>query len=262
MSVVNFSFKSTKSLEGTVSAAEWETRLALAACYRLLAHTGVWDMTYNHLSARIPDAPNHYLIKGERQLFSQVTASSLVKYDLDGAKLTETPHSVSRGGLVIHAGVLEARSDINAVFHTHTEASMAVSAQKIGLLPITQHALRFYGFIAYHDFGGFEFDLDGRKRLNDDLAGKYVMIMRNHGALVTGRTIAEAYVEHHFLEYACRAQIGALAAGGIDGLIIPSDEVASHAAQQIRSRGPETEQGRDWGAMIELIDSIDDSYRV
>ena len=251
----------TGSLRSQIGEAEWQTRLELAACYRLMAHSGVFDLTYNHLSARLPDAPEHYLIKGERQLFQQVTASSLVKYDFAGNKLIECPHSVSRGGLVIHGGVLEARADIAAVFHTHTAANMAVSTHKVGLLPISQHALNFYGVIAYHDFAGFEFDLEGRTRLNRDLEGKYVMLMRNHGALVCGRTIPEAYVKHHFLEMACQAQIGALAAGGVDQIVIPSDAVAAHAAAQAHAGGPITRDSRDWGALVELADALDASYR-
>jgi ribulose-5-phosphate 4-epimerase/fuculose-1-phosphate aldolase len=221
----------------------------------------VFDLTYNHLSARLPDNPGHYLIKGERQLFQQVTASSLVKYDFAGNKLIESPYAVSRGGLVIHGGVLEARSDINAVFHTHTAANIAVSCHKCGLLPISQHALHFYGAIAYHEFAGFEFDLEGRTRLNRDLEGRYTMLMRNHGALVCGRTIPEAYVNHHFLEMACQAQIGALAAGGVDQIVIPSDAVAAHAVRQAHAHGPITRDSRDWAALVALADSLDPSYR-
>jgi ribulose-5-phosphate 4-epimerase/fuculose-1-phosphate aldolase len=261
MTVTTFKLATPTSLRGQVSEAEWQTRLELAACYRLMAAAGVFDLTYNHLSARLPDRPDHYLIKGERQLFQQVTASSLLKYDFAGNKLIDSPHSVSRGGLVIHAGVLEARDDLVAVFHTHTAANIAVSCHKVGLLPISQHALHFYGAIGYHEFAGFEFDLEGRQRLNRDLAGRTVMLMRNHGALVCGRTIPEAYVEHHNLEMACQAQIGALAAGGVDQIVIPSDAVALHAAEQARAMGPITKDSRDWGALVALADQLDPSYR-
>ena len=260
MSVTSLKRAASTSLRGQVSEAEWQTRLELAACYRLMAHAGVFDLTYNHLSARLPDNPGHYLIKGERQLFQQVTASSLVKYDFAGNKLIDSPHEVSRGGLVIHAGVLEARPDIAAVFHTHTAANIAVSCHKCGLLPISQHALRFYGAIGLHEFTGFEFDLDGRTRLNRDLEGKFVMLMRNHGALACGRTIPEAYVNHHMLEMACQGQVGALAAGGIDQIVIPSEDVCRHAAAQ-SNRAPITRDSRDWGALVALADSLDPSYR-
>ena len=260
MSVTSLRRAAPSSLRDRVSEAEWQTRVELAACYRLMAHAGVFDLTYNHLSARLPDRPEHYLIKGERQLFQQVTASSLVKYDFEGNKLIDSPYAVSRGGLVIHGGVLEARPDIAAVFHTHTAANIGVSCHKVGLLPISQHALHFYGAIAYHDFAGFEFDLEGRQRLNRDLEGKYTMLMRNHGALVCGRTIPEAYVQHHFLEMACQAQIGALAAGGVHQIVIPSEAVAQHAARQ-SNHGPITRDSRDWAALLELADAIDPSYR-
>ena len=261
MSVTSLRRSTIPSVRDQVSEAEWQTRLELAACYRLMAHAGVFDLTYNHLSARLPDRPDHYLIKGERQLFQQVTASSLLKYDFAGNKLIDSPHSVSLGGLVIHAGVLEARDDLAAVFHTHTAANIAVSCHKCGLLPISQHALHFYGTIGHHAFAGFEFDLEGRKRLNADLAGRRVMLMRNHGALVCGRTIPEAYVEHHNLEMACQAQIGALAAGGVDQIVIPSDEICRHAAEQAHRRGTITRDSRDWGALVALADALDPSYR-
>jgi ribulose-5-phosphate 4-epimerase/fuculose-1-phosphate aldolase len=261
MPVTSLKRSATASLRDRVSEAEWQARVELAACYRLMAHAGVFDLTYNHLSARLPDRPEHYLIKGERQLFQQVSASSLVKYDFAGNKLIDSPHAVSRGGLVIHGGVLEARPDIAAVFHTHTAANIGVSTHKCGLLPISQHALRFYGAIGYHEFTGFEFDLEGRQRLNRDLEGKYVMLMRNHGALVCGRTIPEAYVLHHMLELACQAQVAALAAGGVDRIVIPSSEVAAHAARQANGHGPITRDSRDWAALLELADALDPSYR-
>ncbi len=218
----------------------------------LMAVAGVQDLTYNHLSARVPDEPDTYIVKGERQLFEQVTASSLVKYDFDGNKRSDSPHTVSRGGQVIHAGVLQARPDIQAVFHTHTTANLAISMQKAGLLPLNQHALRVYSRLGYHDFHGFEFDPESRHVLTKSLEGKYFLVMRNHGALICGRTIAEAYVEHHNFEFACRAQVAALTAGGVDQLVIPSDEVVKYACGQVdKYLTTITEEGRDWVALIE-----------
>jgi ribulose-5-phosphate 4-epimerase/fuculose-1-phosphate aldolase len=235
--------------------AEWHARVELAACYRLMAAFGFHDLTYNHLSSRIPDAPDHYLIKGEEQLFEQVTASSLLLYDFQGQKLRPSPYKVSPGGLVIHGGVMEGRADIHAVFHTHSTANMAVSAQKCGLLPICQQAMNFYNRIAYHDFGGFEFNLSGRERLLRDLEGVYTMIMRNHGVLVCGRTVPEAYVRHHQLEMSCRMQIAALSAGGVESLVIPSHEVCEYAARQ-SDRGVITAEGRDWPALLAYAKQI------
>ncbi|MGE8637583.1 MAG: class II aldolase/adducin family protein [Achromobacter sp.] len=240
-----------------VSPEEWHARVQLAASYQLMAHAGINDLTYNHLSARVPGEPEHYIIKGERQLFEQVTASNLLKYDLAGNKVSDSSDSVSRGGQVIHAGIFEARPDIHAVFHTHTTANLAVSMQKIGLLPLNQHALRVYSRTGYHLFNGFEFDLESRKALAASLAGKYFLVMQNHGALICGRTIPEAYVEHHNFEFACRAQVAALSAGGVEQLIIPPKEVVEHATAQVeRFLTKITEDSRDWGALIALARKV------
>jgi len=249
------------SLHSLVSEAEWETRVKLAACYRLMAHAGVTDLTYNHLSARIPDRPDRYAIKGEHQFFDEVTASSLLVYDFSGERIYPSDDSVSRGGLVIHGGVMEARPDIMAVFHTHTPANMGVSAQRCGLLPITQHAVRFHNRIGYHDFAGFEFDLSGRERLVRDLEGKLMLVLRNHGVLSCGRSIPEAYNNHHFFEMACQAQIAALSAGGVEALIVPSEEMSERAALQSEKGGHRDENHRDLGALLRLADRLDPSYK-
>jgi ribulose-5-phosphate 4-epimerase/fuculose-1-phosphate aldolase len=252
---------SPSELHAIVSAAEWETRVKLAACYRLMAHFGVTDLTYNHLSARIPDRPDRYAIKGEHQFFDEVTASSLLVYDFSGERIYPSDDSVSRGGLVIHGGIMEARPDIMAVFHTHTAANIGVSAQKCGLLPISQHAVRFFNRIGYHDFEGFEFDLAGRERLVRDLEGKLMLVLRNHGVLACGRSIPEAYINHHFFELACQGQVAALSAGGPDALLIPTDDLSERAAVQAARTGHRDENHRDWAALLRLADRVDPSYR-
>lgn len=234
-----------------ISEAEWKIRLALAAAYRGMTLLGVNDFTYNHLSARVPDAPRQVLVKPEHQIFGEVTASSLLKYDLDGTKLSGKGQ-VSTAGLVIHLGILQGRPELNAVFHTHTPANMAVSAQRFGLLNLTQHAVRFHNRIAYHTFGGFEFDISGRQALLNSLSDKLLMIMRNHGALVAGHTIAEAYIKHYFLEMSCRAQVAALSAGISELDQIP-DEIAEHAAAQIGRRPVPDETHRDWQALLREV---------
>jgi ribulose-5-phosphate 4-epimerase/fuculose-1-phosphate aldolase len=253
--------RAPSGLRDIVSAAEWDTRVKLAACYRLMGAAGITDLTYNHLSARIPDRPDRYAIKGEHQFFDEVRASSLLVYDFGGAKIYPSDDAVSRGGLVIHGGVMEARPDIMAVFHTHTPANMGVSAQRCGLLPITQHAVRFHNRIGYHDFTGFEFDLAGRERLVHNLEGKLLLMLRNHGVLVCGRSVPEAYINHHFLELACQAQVAALSAGGVEALCIPSDEIAERSAQEAAKAGHRDENHRDWPALLRLADRIDPSYR-
>ncbi len=254
--------RSTAGMRDRVSAAEWDARVKLAACYRLMAHNGISDLTYNHLSARVPDCPDRYLIKGERTLFDEVTASTLLTYDLAGNKIYESNDKVGIGGLVIHGGIMEARPDLVAVFHTHTPANMGVSAQKFGLLPLTQHSSYFHGCIGYHDFDGFEFDLEGRKRLVADLGDFRTLVLRNHGVLVCGRSIPEAYIMHHFFEMACSAQVAALSAGGgVDHINVIPPAAAEHAGRQAQKMGHRDEKHRDWDALMRLADRLDPSFR-
>ncbi|MBM3486730.1 MAG: class II aldolase/adducin family protein [Alphaproteobacteria bacterium] len=243
-----------------VSEAEWKTRVDLAAAHRLLAHYGVQDLTYNHLSARVPDAPEHILIKPYAAMFEEVTASSLLKYDLEGKPVGGDYPNLIGGGLVIHAGMLNARRDVSAVFHTHTVANMGVSSQKHGLLPINQHAMRFYKQIVYHDFKGFEFDYAMRGVLEKDLGDKMVMMLRNHGVLVCGRSIAEAFVLHHFLETACRGQIAALSAG-IDNIVLPDEAACEYARKQAEENAANLAGGKDWPACLRLAERLDPSFR-
>jgi len=239
------------SLKSQVSEAEWNARVSLAACHRLVHEEGVQDLTYNHLSARVPDQPDTFLIKPEQQMFSQVTASSLMKLDFKGNKLSPNPGRISPATMIIHGGILEAKPKLAAVFHTHSPANVGVSAQKCGLLPLNQHALRVYWRTGYHAFHGWEFDMDARQKLLDSLGDNLFLVMRNHGAVVVGHTIAEAFVEHHHYEFACRAQIAALSAGGVDQLILPSQEVIDYAIGQAkRFLTGVTENDRDWGALM------------
>src|SRR3954470_10542408 len=205
---------SSKPIRDQVSAQEWTARVQLAAGYHLLAHHGGNDLTYNHFGLRVPGEPDRMLVKRTDWMFSEVTASSLLKVDLGGNVITDTDVERIKGGaLIIHAGLLNARPDLNATLHTHTVAGMGVAAHKDGLLPITQHAIRFYGEIKYHEFEGFEFDDEMTPKLIRDLDGGSFMILRNHGVLVCGGSVAECVVGHHFLEMACQGQIAALTAG-------------------------------------------------
>ena len=239
------------SIRAQVSDAQWQTRVWLAAAHRQVHEEGVQDLTYNHLSARVPDQPDTFLIKPEHQMFSQVTASSLMQLDFAGNKLSTNPGKISPATMIIHAGILEARKDLNAVFHTHSPANVGLSAQKCGLLPINQHALRVHWRTGYHDFHGWEFDMDARQKLIESLGDNLLLVLRNHGAIVCGHTIAEAVVEHHHFEFACRAQIAALSAGGVDQLLMPSKEVIAYATHQAQKYlSGVTEQGRDWIALM------------
>lgn len=240
-----------------MSEAERDTRIKLAACYRLMAHFGVDDLTYNHLSARVPSAPDTLLIKPSTQMFSEVTASSLGQYHFDGTPV-RAGAPLSGGALVIHAGILQARPDLNAVFHTHTTANMGVASQEHGLLMINQHAVKFHGRLGYHTFAGFEFNMSQREPLIASLEGYRAVMLRNHGALVCGRTIPEAFVDHHYLEFACRGQIAALAGGAKYSLI--SDEVARYGASQINYEDPQKTGAKDWDACMRLAYKLDPGF--
>lgn len=251
--------RNATSVRERVSEMEWQARVELAAAHRGLAHYGVNDLTYNHLSLRVPGEPDKLLIKRSDFSFDEVTASSLSKYDFDGNPAEHGAPPLRGGGLVIHAGILKVRDDLAAVFHTHTPAAIGVSCHKDGLLPINQHAMRFYQRIKYHDFGGFEFDMDMRDPLIRDLKDGYVALLRNHGALVCGRTLKEAFTLHHMLEMACKGQVAALSAGEGNYVTVPHDvcvfardqnEKVSHAAGD-----------KDWGAVMRLAERLDPGFK-
>lgn len=247
------------SVREQVSDAEWSLRIELAAAHRLLAHEGINDLTYNHISARVPGEPDCFLIKSERLLMQQVSASNLVKYDLDGNKVLETGHSCSKAGFNIHVSVLTARPDIGSVIHTHTPANVAVSAQRHGLLPISQQACRFYNQIAYHANDGKDAVRDGTDLIAEALGNKWTAVLENHGALVCGTSLPEAFVYHHFFELACKIQISALAGGG--ELIHMSHDRASERAAKAGCHGHIDSDHRDWVASMLLAESLDTSFK-
>jgi ribulose-5-phosphate 4-epimerase/fuculose-1-phosphate aldolase len=248
-----------KQIRDQVTAAEWQARVELAAGHRVLAHYGVNDLTYNHFGLRVPGEPHHMLIKRTDWMFGEVTASSFLKVDFDGNVVTDTDAKSIRGGaLIIHAGLLKHRSDLNATLHTHTVAGMGVAAHKFGLLPINQHALGFYKDLKYHAFEGLEFDHDMTPKLVRDLDGGSVMILRNHGTLVCGETVAECVVTHHFLEMACQGQIAALAAGE-GNYTVPNQDACEYAYSQITRGGRRGD--KDWAACLRLAERLDPSFK-
>lgn len=201
------------SLQGRVTEAEWKIRVDLAAAYRLVAHHGWDDLIFTHLSARIPGPEHHFLLNPYNLMFEEVTASSLVKVDLDGHPVEPSPFITNPAGFTIHSAIHMAREDAQAVMHLHTPHGQAVSAHSEGLLPLTQTAMLIRDEIAYHDYEGVAVDLDERERLVADLGDKGAMLLRNHGTLTVGETVGEAFVKLYFLERACQAQILALSAG-------------------------------------------------
>ena len=201
------------SLKGKVSDEEWKIRLDLAAAYRLVAHYGWDDLIFTHLSARIPGPEHHFLLNPYNLMFEEVTASSLVKVDMDGLPVEPTPFITNPAGFTIHSAIHMARDDAQAVIHLHTPNGQAVAAHSEGLLPLTQTAMLVRDEVAYHDYEGVAVDLDERERLVADLGGKSAMILRNHGTLAVGETVGEAFLKIYFLERACEAQVKALSAG-------------------------------------------------
>jgi ribulose-5-phosphate 4-epimerase/fuculose-1-phosphate aldolase len=268
-----------KSLREQVSAAEWETRVDLAACYRLVALYGMTDLVYNHITARVP-ASNHFLINPYGMLYEEVTASSLIKIDLDGNTVLQPDHdySVNAAGYVIHSAVHAARHDAECVIHTHTRAGTAVSALADGLMPLSQTAMRFAGHIAYHEYEGPAFNRVERERLVADLGTKNAMILRNHGLLVCAPTIPQAFNLIYWLEQACKIQIDILSCGR--PLHLPANDVVVMAADalsgteitldneastnphlQVGARKGQTGYGLlEWPALRRRLDRLDASY--
>jgi ribulose-5-phosphate 4-epimerase/fuculose-1-phosphate aldolase len=246
-----------------VDVDEWQVRCELASLYRLLAHYRMTDLIYTHVSARIPGPEHHFLINRYGRLFSEMRASDLVKIDIEGNVLDDLPQgSVNKAGFVIHSAIHMAREDLLCVIHTHTAAGIAVAAQREGLMPLSQHALKFYGHLAYHRYEGVALDLDERKRLVADLGQYRAMILRNHGLLVGGRSIAEAFDHIYYLERACEVQVAALAGGR--ELVLPPEEVRLRTALQFDMSNPKVHPLHElaWRAAVrELQLEKTDCYR-
>jgi ribulose-5-phosphate 4-epimerase/fuculose-1-phosphate aldolase len=250
-----------KPMRERVSEAEWQARVDLAACYRLVARYGMTDLVYNHITARVPGDEEHILINPYGYLYSEITASSLYKIDLDGNTVLqpETHYGVNQAGYVIHSAVHRARHDVTCVIHTHTRAGMAVSAMKCGLLPLTQTAMRFYGRTSYHAYEGPAIDLDEQQRLVADLGTNDAMILKNHGLLVCGRSTAEAFNILYWLEMACKAQVDAMASGA--ELDLPPADVTERTARLYTPGVRRTYGEMEWEAMLRQLDREDASFR-
>ncbi|RXN90250.1 class II aldolase [Achromobacter aloeverae] len=249
------------------SEKEWAARVNLAACYRLVDHYDMCDMVYNHISLRVPDEEGTFLINPFGMMYSEITASSLLKVDIDGNILYNPweEYSINRAGYVIHSAIHGALHDVDCVLHTHTPDGMAVSALECGLLPITQTAMRF-GKVAYHDYEGVAVDEDERERLVRDLGDAEVMILRNHGLLAIGRTVQQAFNNIYRIERACRTQIKAMSCNS--PLIIPQKAVIQKTNDQLRLQPSADAPGKqkpygilEWPALLRMLDRIDPSFR-
>jgi len=251
--------KQERSLKDRIGADEWTVRVDLAACYRLAAHFRLTDLIYTHISARVPGTHEHFLINAYGQLFDEITASSLVTVTLDGDIVEDiTGLGINPAGYVIHSAIHGARRDVGCVMHTHTGAGLAVAAQKDGLLPLTQHAMRFFGSLSYHDYEGIALDMDEQQRLIHDLGANNAMILRNHGLLTCGTDVAQAFDAMYYLERACQAQVGAMAGGA--ALNIPPASVAAKVAQQFK-RPARTAPDNAWAALKRMLDRSDATYK-
>jgi ribulose-5-phosphate 4-epimerase/fuculose-1-phosphate aldolase len=250
----------TPSVKDQVSAEEWGLRVDLAAAYRLVAMHGWDDLIFTHLSARVPGPEHHFLINPYNLMFEEITASSLVKIDVNGHPVMETPYLTNPAGFTIHSAIHMAREDAHAVIHLHTPHGQAVAAMSDGLMPITQTAMLIRDEIAYHHYEGVATDLDERERLVADLGTKTAMILRNHGTLTVGETVAEAFIKMYFLERACEAQCLALS-GGTTLLNHPPQGTPEKAANQGRDGLKLVGNMLAWPALLRKLDRADPSFR-
>jgi ribulose-5-phosphate 4-epimerase/fuculose-1-phosphate aldolase len=249
-----------------IDPAEWAVRVDLAACYRLVDLYGMTDLHLNHISARAPGQHEHFLINPFGMMYEEITASSLIKVDLAGKIVANTtPYGVNLAGYVIHSAIHAARPDVGCVLHTHTNAGMAVSSLKCGLLPLTQTAMR-WARVAYHDFEGVVVDLDEQKRLIDNLGDCEVMILRNHGLLAVGQTIGQAFNNIYRLERACQTQLLALACNS--ELHMPPQAVIEKSNAQLTvmpspdAKGKRQPHGSiEWPALKRMLDRRDPTYQ-
>ena len=244
------------SLKDKVSPEEWRVRVDLAALYRLVALNGWDDLIYTHISARAPGPEHQFLINPYGMLFEEITASSLVKIDLDGRILSDTPYYVNAAGFTIHSAVHEAREDAQFVMHLHTDQGVAVSAQREGILPLSQHALIVMPKVAYHDYEGIALNADEKTRLVADLGDKPLMILRNHGTLAIGRTAGVCWEGMYYLECTCRTQIMALSGGREHVAFASEDAIDTVRGQTMRGVGGDLA----WPGCLRKVDRQSPGY--
>jgi ribulose-5-phosphate 4-epimerase/fuculose-1-phosphate aldolase len=249
------------------SGADWQARVELAALYRAMVRLGMTDLIYNHITLRVPGQRDRFLINSYGMLYSEVTASSLFEIDIDGNVTVDpgTGFGFNPAGFVIHSAVHSAREDLACVLHVHTRATMAVSAMRDGLLPISQQACMFDGCISYHDFNGPVLDPAERERLIRDLGGNDVMLLRNHGALVAGATIAQTFLYAYFLELACKVQVDVMVAGR--DIVVPTHEALENTRRLygdiMRNKEKVQLNGElEWRAMLRWLEAERVQYAV
>ncbi|MFC0267419.1 class II aldolase/adducin family protein [Kushneria aurantia] len=251
---------SQPNVPGNMSDAERQARIELAACYRLAAHYRMTDLIYTHITARVPDQAGHFLINPYGWRWEEITASSLVKIDVDGNRVDDTEQRVNPAGFTIHSAIHRARHDAAWVMHTHTRAGVAVSALEEGLLPLNQIALQFYDRVAYHDYEGIALDLDERERIVASLGDKPVLVLRNHGLLATGASAAEMFNNIFYLERACEIQVATLSMGRPPRTL--ADPVAHRVtAQYAQTSHDDGDLQLEWQAHLRTLEALDPGYR-
>ena len=252
--------KAVSSVKDQVSAEEWAIRVDLAAAYRLVALYGWDDLIFTHLSARVPGPEHHFLINPYHLMFEEMTASALVKIDTEGRPVMATDSIVNAAGFTIHSALHMARDDAHAVMHVHTKAGQAVSAQAAGLMPLTQTAMLIREEVSYHEYEGVATDLEERERLVEDIGSKDAMILRNHGTLTVGKSVADCFIKLYFLERACEAQVMALTAGP-EGLYNPPQGTPEKAAGQGKYGLGMVAEKLAWPALLRKLDRVNPGYR-
>jgi ribulose-5-phosphate 4-epimerase/fuculose-1-phosphate aldolase len=249
------------SLKGKVSDEEWAVRVDLAAAYRLVSRYGWEDLVFTHISARVPGTEDQFLINPYGLFFDEITASSLVKIDQAGNKLEDSPFNVNAAGFIIHSAIHAVRHDAKCVLHTHTANGVAVSTQRAGLLPISQHSLFVLNSVGYHDFEGPALDADEKPRLQADLGDNRCLILRNHGLLTVGETVADAFVNMYYLEASCQIQVRAQSGGG-ELISVPKEVMDKGYANAVANQRRNGGQGRlVWPGLLRRLDRTDSSFR-
>ncbi len=248
------------SLKEVVSQEEWRARCDLAACYRLVALHGWTDLVFTHISAKIPGTEHRFLINPYGLLFDEITASSLIAVDLDGNKLNESPLTVNRAGFVIHSAIHAARDDAQCVLHTHTRAGVAVSAQKQGVLPISQQSTFVRGSLAYHDYEGVALRDDEKPRLQADIGNANYLMLRNHGLLTVGCSIADAFLSMYVFETTCQIQLAAQSGGA--ELLHVDPQIVDDAVEAARSQTGGLGGAFVWPALLRKLDRVNPGYSI
>ena len=247
------------SLKEVVSAEEWQLRVDLAAAYRLVAAYGMSDLVFTHISVRIPGPEHHFLINPYGLMFDEITASSLVRIDQAGNKVSESVFPINPAGFTIHSAIHQAREDITCVLHTHTRAGIAVSSQKHGVLPISQQSTFVLSSLAYHTYEGVALRDDEKPRLQAALGQANFLMLRNHGLLTVGRTVADAFLSMYTFENTCRIQVDALAGG--HALIEVDPQVMQGMPQVIKQVSAQQGSKLVWPALLRKLERMDPGYK-